>query len=388
MDTAPSDGSRSSVPVRFLDRPAVRWLLVLLLVYLLIVAVATIGIGFKQAAGDRARELFGFATNPFTGLIIGTVSTALIQSSSTVSSIIVGLVAGGLPVSVAVPMIMGANIGTTITNTIVSLGHVRDDEEFGRAFAAATIHDFFNLLSVVVFLPVEIMFHPLERMGGWLASGMLGGASVSTQRLNFIKPLTDPLVHALQGMAAGLGDQVGGVALISVGVILIMLTITWIGRLLKSLMVGRAKRILHGAVGRGPVTGIASGTVITVLVQSSSTTTSLIVPLVGAGIFSVRQIYPFTLGANIGTCITALLAAATVSGDTAQAALQLALVHLLYNVLGVIIIYGVPILREIPIIMAQWLAALAATRRSVALAYIVGVFFVFPLICIAISESV
>ncbi|RZV49993.1 MAG: Na/Pi cotransporter family protein, partial [Deltaproteobacteria bacterium] len=128
----PSPESTSPTPTArgpLWERSWFQWLAVLVLVYLLIVAVGLIGGGFRQATEARAEELFQFATNPFTGLIIGTVSTALIQSSSTVSSIIVGLVAGGLPVSTAVPMIMGANIGTTITNTIVSLGHVRHDDE-------------------------------------------------------------------------------------------------------------------------------------------------------------------------------------------------------------------------------------------------------------------
>ncbi|MEI5617209.1 thymidylate synthase, partial [Streptomyces brasiliscabiei] len=89
---------------------------------------------------------------------------ALIQSSSTVTSIIVGLVAGGLPVELAIPMIMGANIGTTVTNTLVSLGHVRYKDEFKRAFASATIHDFFNLLAVAIFLPLEMAFGILEKI--------------------------------------------------------------------------------------------------------------------------------------------------------------------------------------------------------------------------------
>jgi sodium-dependent phosphate cotransporter len=60
--------------------------------------------------------------------------------------------------------------------------------------------------------------------------------------------------------------------------------------------VGRARELLHKALGRGPLTGIASGTLVTVMVQSSSTTTSLMIPLAGGGVFSTRQLYPFTLG--------------------------------------------------------------------------------------------
>lgn len=370
----------------FWRRAAFRWTLVALLVYLLIVAVALIGGGFKQATAERAQELFQFATNPFMGLIIGTVATALIQSSSTVSSIIVGLVAGGLPVSTAVPMIMGANIGTTITNTIVSLGHVGDDDEFERAFAAATVHDFFNLWSVVIFLPLEIALHPLEQIGGWMANGMLGSSAVSVSGFNVVKAATRPVVILLSDLTSGLGDKAGGVALIVIGVTMIIMVITWIGRLLKGLMDGRARSILHSAIGRGAIAGIFSGTVITVLVQSSSTTTSLIVPLAGAGMLSLSQVYPFTLGANIGTCITALLASTAITGPAALPALQIALVHLTYNVLGVVVIYGIPILRDIPMRNAQALAHLTRRSKYVALAYILAVFFVVPLIAVGISR--
>ncbi|MAP30703.1 MAG: sodium:phosphate symporter, partial [Pseudomonas sp.] len=103
-----------------------QWLAVLGLIYVLICAVSMIGSGFKAATGGQAQELFSFASNPYVGLVIGIVATALIQSSSTVTSLIVGMVAGGLPVGIAIPMIMGSNVGTTVTNTLVSLGHVRD----------------------------------------------------------------------------------------------------------------------------------------------------------------------------------------------------------------------------------------------------------------------
>ena len=96
----------------------------------------------QMGGSGTNKSTFEFASHPVAGLMIGLVATALIQSSSTVTSIIVGLVAGGLPIETAIPMVMGANIGTTVTNTIVSLGHIRNKEEFKRAFASATIHDF------------------------------------------------------------------------------------------------------------------------------------------------------------------------------------------------------------------------------------------------------
>lgn len=364
-----------------------QWVAVAGLVYLLICAVGLIGSGFKTATGDQAKELFEFATNPFAGLVVGTVATALIQSSSTVTSIIVGLVAGGLPVSVAVPMVMGANIGTSITNTIVSLGHVRNKDEFKRAFSAATVHDFFNLLSVVVFLPLEIAFGLLEKIGNALAGLFFTDADASMGGLNFVKAATQPVTDLVSAPILALGDVLGGILLIAVGIVLIFLAISYIGRLLKQLMVGRAKAIMHTAIGRGPISGIFSGTLVTVLVQSSSTTTSLMVPLAGSGAFGLRQIYPFTLGANIGTCITALLAATAVSGN-AEAALQIAFIHLAYNVIGVALIYGLPFLRLLPVRAAEWLGQTATNNKLYAAAYILGVFFVIPALCLGVTSVI
>ncbi|MCA9473109.1 MAG: Na/Pi symporter [Nitrospirales bacterium] len=366
-----------------------QWFMVAGLIYLLLVAVGMIGSGFKAATGGQAKELFSFASNPVTALVIGTVATALIQSSSTVTSIIVGLVAGGLPVPIAIPMVMGANIGTTITNTIVSLGHVKQGEEFKRAFAAATIHDFFNLISVVIFLPLEIAFGVLQKTGALLANMMIGGDSMSMKGLNFMKPLISPPIKTLQGLFGnmGLSEIMAGVLLIVLGIGLIFFVISYIGKLLKVLMVGRAKEILHSAIGRGPISGIATGTAITVLVQSSSTTTSLIVPLAGNGVFNLRQVYPFTLGANIGTCVTALLAATAVTGVNAIFALQIALVHLVYNVLGVIVIYGIPFLRNIPLHAAETLADMAVKKKLYVALYIASVFFVVPLLLIGASQA-
>jgi len=362
-----------------------QWLVVAILVYLLICAVSLIGGGFKMAAGGHAKELFEFASNPFAGLVIGTIATALIQSSSTVTSIIVGLVAGGLPVSVAVPMVMGANIGTSITNTIVSLGHVKEKKEFARAFSAATIHDFFNLLSVVIFLPLEIAFGFLEKIGSILAKVFYGGNEISINSFNFVKAATSPVVNNVKSALQAFGDQTGGILLIAVGIVLIFVSITLVGKLLKKLMVGKARTIMHSAIGRSPISGIFSGTLVTMLVQSSSTTTSLMVPLAGSGAFSLKQIYPFTLGANIGTCITAVLAATAVTGNS-EAALQIAFIHLTYNILGVVLIYGIPFLRFVPIRCAEWLGQSASENKMVALVYILSVFFIIPALCILVSN--
>jgi sodium-dependent phosphate cotransporter len=355
-----------------------RWINLAFMLYLLLLAVSMVGSGFKLATGEHAKTLFEFASHPVAGLMIGLVATALIQSSSTVTSIIVGLVAGGLPVETAIPMIMGANIGTTVTNTLVSLGHVRCKNEFKRAFAGATVHDFFNLLAVLIFLPMEMMFGLMEKISHWLVSPMLATGDMSIKSFNFVKPITKPVVNALKEPLSHFSDVVGGATLIVLGIAIVFLAITVMGKLMKSLMVGRAKEILKNAIGRGPLHGIFSGSVVTVLVQSSSTTTSLMVPLVGTGVLKVRDIYPFTLGANIGTCITALLAATAVTGEFAAFALQIALVHLTFNILATVFIFGIPFLRELPLKGADIISDLAIKNKGVVAAYLLAVFIVMP----------
>ena len=363
------------------------WLLVVALIYLLLAGVGAIGDGFKAATGNNARELFAFATNPLVGLMIGLVATALIQSSSTVTSIIVGMVAGGLPIPIAIPLIMGANIGTSLTSTIVSLGHIRSGEEFRRAFSAATVHDAFNITAVAIMLPLELLFRPLQRLSESLAGMLVSDASVDMKSVNFMKTLLSPASDLLNASVGWLPGAVwGGVALILIGVAMILFVVTAIGKVLRKVMVGRAKDIMHASVGRGPLSGIASGSVITVLVQSSSTTTALIVPLAGSGVFSLKQVYPFTLGTNIGTCVTALLAATAITGPTAEVAMQIALVHLLFNLLGILIIYALPFLRGVPPMIAEGLATLAQRSKLYVVAYIAGLFFALPLLLIGITQ--
>ncbi len=358
----------------------VPWLTVIVSVYVLLVAVGVIGRGFRHVFGgeEGVESLFAFATNPFIGLVIGILATALIQSSSTVTSIIVALVAGGMPIAAAIPMVMGANVGTTVTNTLVSFGHVNRPGEFRKAFAAATVHDFFNLLSIVIFLPLELAFGFLEKLSGALTHGMENTGSVDASGKGIVKIVLGSGTSFVESLTASLPDPWGGLFLIAGGITFILLSIMYLGNALRTVFVGRARKFLQAAVGRGPVTGIFSGTLVTVLVQSSSTTTSIIVPLAGSGMIGLRHVYPFTLGANIGTTVTALLAATAITGATHAIAHQIAIGHLLYNVLGVIVVYSIPWLREVPIAGAEWIARLGSERKGLAISYILSVFFGVP----------
>lgn len=358
----------------------VTWLGVVGLVYTLLVGVGIIGDGFRLLSGGSAgaERIFAFASNPIVGVILGTLATALVQSSSTVTSVIVGLVAGGVPVEIAVPMIMGANMGTTITNTIVSLGNLGNKGQFNKAFQAATVHDFFNLYSILIFLPIEMIFKPLQRTAEGMATWFVGTGDASIKDLNFLGAITKPVAKWFVSLFDALPSTLGGALIIALGITFVILSVLYLGKMLRAVMVGKARNIVNKAIGGGPVIGVASGTAITILVQSSSTTTSLIVPLAGTGVLTTRQVFPFTMGANIGTCITALLAATAISGGNEIFALQIALVHFLYNVVGVLVFSLVPWVKEWPVASAIWLGNKTEANRGWAFAYILGVFFVLP----------
>ena len=142
-----------------------RILFIFVLIYGFLVAIDLLGSSFKMVGKDTAENLISSLDNPFCGLLAGVLATVLVQSSSVTTATIVGLVGSGtVPLHIAVPMIMGANIGTTITNTLVSLGHVGRKDEFQRAFAGATAHDFFNLLTVALFFPLELLTGVLQKL--------------------------------------------------------------------------------------------------------------------------------------------------------------------------------------------------------------------------------
>jgi sodium-dependent phosphate cotransporter len=131
------------------------------LIYLLICAVSIISRGFAGLTGEAAHSMFAFAANPWVGLSVGVLGTVLIQSSTTTTAIAVAAVgSGALPIRGAIPIILGANVGTTVTTTLVALTFISSRTEFRRALAASTIHDFYNLLALLIFFPLELIWRP------------------------------------------------------------------------------------------------------------------------------------------------------------------------------------------------------------------------------------
>lgn len=368
------------------------WVAVFLGIWILLNGVGMIGDGFKGIAGDRAEELFSFAENPFVGLAIGIVTTAIIQSSSTTTSIVVGMIAGGLPLNIAIPMLFGANMGTSVTSTLVALGLAGNKKQFQRGFSMATVHDFFNLIAILIFFPLEIFTGFLGKTATAIAPSLSGSgegvvAGVFESIGDFIDMITEPLVGLVGSLVEPLGDMWGGIVLAVVGIALILLSIQFIGNILNALLVGKAQDILYAALGKNAFVGVLSGAAITTLVQSSSTTTALTVPLAASGKFKVRTLFPFVVGANIGTTVTGLIAAFSASGAEAEAAMAGALVHTLFNTFAAILILGVPFLRKLPPAGSDWLAGLATKNKMYVFAWIGGVFFIIPILAVFISNA-
>lgn len=360
-----------------------RGLIVVGLIYLFLAGVSSLESGIKVMGADTQERLFSQVSNPLVGLFVGLLGTVLVQSSSASTSVIVGLVASGaLGLEAAVPMIMGANLGTTVTNTLVSLGHVRQSNEFRRALAAATVHDFFNLMAVIVLLPVELATGRLSWLARKTADLLLGsgGAEWESPIKAWVKHPVTWLKDALGSV--GLADTALGISMVAVGLAVVLVALIAITKNMKTLIAERLERSMNRVLGRGGgIVAIFVGMAVTVAVQSSSITTSILIPMSAAGVITLGNAYPVTLGANVGTTITALLAAMAASGSDA---LTIALVHTWFNVLGIVILFGIPFLRPLPIRAAELLAELAIRRRSIALMWTLGVFIIIPLIGIAI----
>jgi len=351
---------------------------VVLSLYLFLVGIKGLSSGIKHLGGDFAKEIMSTTSDPFLALFIGVLATTLFQSSSTTTSIIVGMVSGGaVSLSGAIPMIMGANIGTTVTNTIVSIGHINRGNEFKRAFAASTVHDFFNILAVIILFPLEIAFGFIEKASIGLGTLLFGTISADEVFKSPIKKAIKWGAKHLEGLSFD-----NNTIFIFLSVLLTFLMLYSIVKLLRSLVLENIKQYFDKYIFKTAIRAMAFGIALTIMVQSSSITTSTIIPLAGAGVVTLRQLYPFTIGANVGTTVTALLASLTLN----VTAMVAAFAHLFFNIFGIIIIFLNPLLKEIPIKLAEWMADVSIKNKFIPVIYLVLFFFVLPFSIILIGR--
>ncbi|KAM7419122.1 hypothetical protein PAMA_016307 [Pampus argenteus] len=446
-------------------------ILLLGFLYIFICSLDILSSAFQLVGGKTAGDIFqdnSVLSNPLAGLVIGVLVTLLVQSSSTSSSIVVSMVSSGLlTVQLAVPIIMGTNIGTSVTNTLVAMTQAGDRSTFRRAFAGATVHDFFNWLSVLVLLPLEVATGYLYVVTKLIIDSFKIQSGEAPDLLNVITDIvTESIVQlddsVLTGIATGdpearnkslikrwcqtftnttimnitvpgpenctspslcwvdgnytytlknisetyniekckhifvdvnLPDLAVGMILLALSLLVLCSCLVLIVKLLNSMLKGQVAGVIKKILNTdfpfpfGWVTGyiaILVGAGMTFIVQSSSVFTSAITPLVGIGVISIERAYPLSLGSNIGTTTTAILAAMASPGDTLANALQIALVHFLFNISGIVLWYPIPFTR-IPIRLAKGLGNITASYRWFAAVYIVCCFFVLPLLVFSLS---
>jgi len=381
---------------RLLEDKRIRTVVLFLGIYIFLVSINIMGAGFKTMKGGAEDRFIDLIDDPISAFCVGLIITGIIQSSSGTTSILVALVAtSGSKIEVVdvIPAIMGANIGTAVTNTIVSFGHVGRKDEFKLAFGGSLVHDYFNLLAVIILLPIEVFFHPLQFGAEKMADGFkgVGGFTFASP----IKTITKPVVSVFESMVGG-GDY-ETVFLILIGVVILFSSMKLIVKCTRLFVDEYGEALVDRYLFRGPKQSFALGLGLTAAVQSSSITTSLIVPLIGSGVLKIKKILPYTIGANIGTTVTAIMAAMAAlavaeNGDGTPlvlAPLVLAFSHLLFNIVGGAIIYGIKPLRRIPIFLATKSGEIAAESRkgllTLVCGYVIGVIYAFPIIYLSIK---
>ncbi|XP_028902599.1 sodium-dependent phosphate transport protein 2B [Ornithorhynchus anatinus] len=450
----------------------VKFIFLLGFLYLFVCSLDILSSAFQLVGGKAAGDIFrdgSVLSNPVAGLMIGVLVTVMVQSSSTSSSIIVSMVSSSLlTVKAAIPIIMGANIGTSVTNTVVALMQAGDRNEFRRAFAGATVHDFFNWLSVLVLLPLEAATHYLYHLTSALVNTFQIQSGEDAPEL--LKVITDPFTkliiqldkNVINEIATGdeaarnkslikiwcqtlkntteqnvtvpsqdnctspqlcwtdgnltwtiqnvtykeniakcnhifvntnLPDLAVGLILLALSLLVLCTCLIMIVKVLNSVLKGQVANVIKKTLNTdfpfpfAWVTGylaILVGAGMTFVVQSSSVFTSAITPLVGIGVISIERAYPLTLGSNIGTTTTAILAALASPGSTLKNSLQISLCHFFFNISGILLWYPIPFTR-LPIRLAKGLGDITAKYRWFAVFYLICCFFVAPLAVFGLS---
>ena len=361
--------------------------------YLFLAALSVIGsgLGLFGQESDFLLRAFAYGENPFIALLGAVLITAIVQSSSFTTALIVTLVATGeMTLGTAVFAIMGANIGTSVTALVVALANIRIRSHFRRSFTAALLHDLFNLMTVAVLFPLEWITGALSETGrgiltrtaAWLAE--LIGLEEVARPGSPVKVITSPVVDLFNwvGQLVAPTDLAQGLLVALMGLALMFIALLFMVKNLRGALLRHMDGLFRSYFFRTDLRAYGIGTVTTVLVQSSTITTSLMVPLAGAGAVRMRRLLPFMMGSNLGTTFTSVLAA---TANPIAAAMTVALVHVLFNLVGTAIWYP---LRFVPYRIADWYGRLAGRSPRYAFAFLFLIFLVIPLVGIAVTELI
>lgn len=325
---------------------AVRWAGIALAIYILLVAIHLITSGVESMGFHAVSTIVGYATHPFLAVLAGLFLTFFVQSSTVVTAITVATVGVGVvPVDMAAMLIMGANVGTCFTAQLVAFGFYRNACDLKRALSAGMTHWWFNVLSLAVLFPLEVAFKPLTHSAGWLSDHISGAPGPGLETTDVIGRFVEPVVSTIgvAGLIGKIGSTyaAGGLS-IMLGIILIVTMIRWITHLMTEITAASSQLVLEHSVERSDsltsIRSILAGLGLTMMSQSSSATICSAIPFAGTGTLSLRKFLGIVLGANLGTTLTAVLTAIAVPGDNSELALQAALIHVLFNLVGLIVV--------------------------------------------------
>ena len=376
------------------ERRSLPWLNALLaafFLYLFLCAINVMGSGLKGigSQSDWLKTIIDHGDNPLVALFGAVLVTSIVQSSSFTTSLIITLVAAGqMPIETAVFAVMGANIGTSVTGLIVSLGTIRIRRQFRRAYAAALLHAVPNIMTVLILFPLEWITSTIFANGRGILANTAGyltnlfGFQEVSKPTNPIKIITKPVVTAFNFITesiAGVGLAASSLVAL-LGLLLLFIALVFLVKNLKGAVLTRLEGLFSTVFFRNDFVSWLSGIFSTIAVQSSSVTTSLMVPIAGAGAVKLKRAFPFMLGANIGTTVTGLIAALA---NPTSAAVTVAIAHILFNCSDNLIWYP---LRKIPIRISKSYSALASRSKKWAFIFLAVVFVIVPAIGVVITE--
>jgi sodium-dependent phosphate cotransporter len=366
------DFSKNSEPISAAEKLK-NLVSILIGLVLFVLSIQLITGGFKNLGEMMADSVMQATSNPFIGFFIGLLVTAILQSSSTTTTMTVALVAAGtLPLTQAVPIVIGANVGTTLTSTLVSLSYITKRNEFVKAFSAGTVHDLFNIFVALILFPLELRYQLLSTVSAKIGSVI--PVAEGPLYIRGINSYFDPIILFFT-------SNLGPTLTILVGLILLFSIVKFVSSLLYKRWFSKTQS--DGSTLNSNIKSFGWGLLITSAIQSSSLSTSLMVPLVATGQVKLKRAFIFIIGANLGTTVTALFAALFES----QVAISLAIAHLIFNLVGCLFFLLIPALNRLITFTANQLAILTLRNRMMGLAYILLTFFILPFTLIYLSKT-
>lgn len=389
----------SNIPILSNDQVRVG-LTLLISIFFFIASLEGVKNGFKLIFAEWQTSILTMVTSDtaaITGLAVGMLCTALVQSSSAVVAgtmvSMAGMVAAGLPLTDAVrfgvPMVFGANIGTTITNTIVAFGVERGMtmDEFKDTIPGVIVDDVYEALTITIFFTLELTTGFLSKLVLWLGHFYQNVLQLEGFFSSFENSIVDILVKEpiIVPMKALLVDTVGpkaaGVLMFVIWFAVIILSMSMITKGLERMIELEWEDKVKAAFEQ-PARGWFTGFMITLIVGSSSIGTSLVIPFLATKVVNLKKAYPYLVGCNMATAVDFSQIYGYMAGGLTGMVLGSA--HILLNIIAMIIWFISP-LRVVPIAIAEWLGDKITHNQNAAFAllvWVVGLFFVVPIIVI------